>query len=57
MTDMAIGGHLDPKLFLLFLEQNLDEIYAHEFLSQKSSDPSLKQENIVRLRNYIKTLA
>ena len=56
MTDMAIGGHLDPKLFLLFLEKNLDEIYAYDFLSQKNSDPSLKQENIIRLQNYIKTL-
>ncbi|MGL4830504.1 MAG: HD domain-containing phosphohydrolase [Vibrio sp.] len=35
MTKMALTGHIDPKLYLLFLQHNLHQQYAEQFLKEE----------------------
>lgn len=55
MTNMATRGHIDPKLYLLFLEQNLHQVYAEQFLTpeQYQNGSTETQEHIQRLQRYL----
>ncbi|MCK6263694.1 HD domain-containing protein [Vibrio sp. ZSDE26] len=56
MTDMATSGHIDPKLYILFLENQLHEIYADKFLPEKQRDSIEKELHIQKVKEYLKTL-
>lgn len=54
MTHMATTGHIDPKLYLLFLEQEIYSDYAQRFLNQAPSisfDPS---DHIATVKRYLR---
>ena len=54
MTDMAVTGHIDPKLYLLFLEQELDQSYAEQFLSEEQITHYDREAHIYKMKEYIK---
>jgi hypothetical protein len=54
MTFMATSGHLDPKLYLLFLEKEVYLSYAKQFLSEEQADDIDLQDHIKRTKQYIK---
>ncbi|MGF1719562.1 HD domain-containing protein [Vibrio kyushuensis] len=56
MTDMATSGHIDPKLYILFLENNLDQTYADAFLEEKQCDEFDREFQIQQVKEYLKTL-
>ncbi|EKO3734534.1 HD domain-containing protein [Vibrio metschnikovii] len=54
MTTMATSGHIDPKLYLLFLEQHVYLDYAQQFLTNiefTSFDPS---SYITTVKTYLR---
>lgn len=54
MTTMATSGHIDPKLYLLFLEQHVYLDYAQQFLTNielASFDPS---SYITTVKTYLR---
>ncbi|KUI97463.1 HD domain-containing phosphohydrolase [Vibrio sp. MEBiC08052] len=56
MTDMAVNGHLDPRLYLLFLENKLYQRYADTFMEEETMtqiDPNIY---IKRVKQYLKTM-
>ncbi|WED24181.1 metal-dependent phosphohydrolase [Vibrio sp. JC009] len=53
MTHLATSGHLDSKLYLLFLENNIDSIYASKYLNQAEIDNKIRMQHIEKVRNYI----
>ncbi|EGA68804.1 chemotactic transducer-related protein [Vibrio sinaloensis DSM 21326] len=55
MTDMATTGHIDPYLYLLFLDKQLDQEYAALFLSEEQITPFDRQAHIHKVREYLKT--
>ncbi|RQW62680.1 HD domain-containing phosphohydrolase [Vibrio viridaestus] len=54
MTFMATSGHLDPKLYLLFLEKEIYIDYAKEFLDEQQIDNIDKETHIRDTKAYIK---
>ncbi|GHW31870.1 chemotactic transducer-related protein [Vibrio cholerae] len=56
MTDMATSGHIDPKLYLLFLQHNLHQTYAEQFLSVEQYQNSVvdTQEHIQKVLAYLR---
>ncbi|MGM2634419.1 hypothetical protein, partial [Bacillus cereus group sp. Bce040] len=54
MTTMATSGHIDPKLYLLFLEQHVYLDYAQQFLTNielANFDPS---SYITTVKTYLR---
>ncbi|MGY3571244.1 HD domain-containing phosphohydrolase [Vibrio paucivorans] len=56
MTDMATTGHIDPKLYLLFLENGIDQTYADEFLAPEQITPIDREFHLQKVREYLKTI-
>ncbi|PTQ10402.1 metal-dependent phosphohydrolase [Vibrio splendidus] len=56
MTDMATSGHIDPKLYLLFLENKIYDKYAERFLEAKQRCEIEPNEHIDRVKEYIRSL-
>ncbi|PMK02617.1 HD domain-containing phosphohydrolase [Vibrio sp. 10N.261.55.A7] len=56
MTEMATTGHIDPKLYLLFLENQLDQDYADAFLTEKQRDDFDRDAHVQTVKEYLKTL-
>ncbi|MEZ8100803.1 HD domain-containing phosphohydrolase [Vibrio bivalvicida] len=56
MTDMATTGHIDPKLYLIFLEQEIDQKYAKQFLDASQISPIDRDAHIRRVRSFLKSL-
>ncbi len=56
MTKMATSGHIDPKLYLLFLEKELDQKYAELFLSTEQKTMFDRQAHIDKVKQYLKSL-
>ncbi|WP_295891599.1 HD domain-containing phosphohydrolase [uncultured Vibrio sp.] len=56
MTEMATTGHIDPKLYLLFLENQLDQQYANAFLTDKQRDNFDREAQVQSVKEYLKTL-
>ncbi len=54
MTFMATSGHLDPKLYLLFLENKIYHLYAQKFLAQEQLDHIEQSEHIKKTKAFIK---
>ncbi len=54
MTRMATSGHIDPKLYLLFLEQELYQKYADMFLEKFQHSDIDKEEHIKTVKAYMK---
>ncbi|USD35105.1 MULTISPECIES: HD domain-containing phosphohydrolase [Vibrio] len=56
MTHMATSGHIDPKLYLLFLEHEIDQSYAEKFLAPEQIVPVEREEHIQTVKAHLKTL-
>lgn len=56
MTAMATSGHIDPKLYLLFLEQELDLKYAELYLSSEQKTEFDRKTHITKVKSYLKSL-
>jgi HD-GYP domain-containing protein (c-di-GMP phosphodiesterase class II) len=54
MTKMATSGHIDPKLYLLFLEQDVYQKYADMFLEKFQHSDIDKEEHIKTVKAYMK---
>lgn len=55
MTEMATTGHIDPKLYLIFLEHEIDQSYAKRFLPEDQQSEIDRADHIKRVRSYIKS--
>ncbi|PWI32448.1 metal-dependent phosphohydrolase [Vibrio albus] len=55
MTDMATSGHIDPELYLLFLEHEIDKDYAKQFLckEQQSVNEDERDSYIRKVKNHL----
>ncbi|RSD31507.1 HD domain-containing phosphohydrolase [Vibrio pectenicida] len=56
MTHMATSGHIDPKLYLLFLEHEIDQKYAEMFLDSSQIVPVAREDYIKAVKDHLKTL-
>ncbi len=54
MTKMATSGHIDPKLYLLFLEHEVYQKYAQAFLEKFQHSDIDKGEHIKTVKAYMK---
>ena len=54
MTHMATSGHIDPKLYLIFLEQEVDQDYAEMFLDPEQMSEIDREGHIHKVKEYIK---
>lgn len=54
MTNMATSGHIDPKLYLLFLQHELDKEYAKLFLHDDQITDFDRDAHIYRVKEYLK---
>lgn len=54
MTFMATSGHLDPKLYLLFLEKKIYQCYANKFLAAEQIDHIDQSEYIKKTKAFIR---
>ncbi|KJY83887.1 metal-dependent phosphohydrolase [Vibrio galatheae] len=55
MTNMATTGHIDPKLYLIFLEQSIDQEYASQFLDESQKTGFDRQTHIKKVKDFIKS--
>lgn len=55
MTQMATTGHIDPKLYLLFLERDIFLHYARMFLKHEQLESFDKTEYVKTIKQYIKS--
>ena len=55
MTHMATSGHIDPKLYLLFLEHEVDQDYAQMFLAPEQIVPVERENYIQTVKAHLKT--
>ncbi|WP_152431780.1 HD domain-containing phosphohydrolase [Vibrio aquimaris] len=55
MTHMATSGHIDPKLYLLFLEHEIDQDYAKMFLDAEQIVPIDRDSYIQTVKTHLKT--
>lgn len=55
MTDMATTGHIDPKLYIIFLKHHIDQQYAELFLEPEQFNDIDRKAHIKRVRAYIKS--
>jgi HD-GYP domain-containing protein (c-di-GMP phosphodiesterase class II) len=53
MTDMATSGHIDPKLYLLFLEKTIDSVYGYDFLNHDENLDAERAYHLQRVRDFI----
>lgn len=53
MTKMATSGHIDPKLYILFLEKEIDKTYAKMFLSADQITEVDRESHIQSVKAYI----
>ncbi|MBF4282252.1 HD domain-containing protein [Vibrio anguillarum] len=54
MTTMATTGHIDPKLYLLFLEKEIYQDYADRFLHSDQHSPIDKEAQIKKVKMSLK---
>ncbi|MFM2587027.1 HD domain-containing phosphohydrolase [Vibrio sp. TBV020] len=55
MTDMATSGHIDPKLYLLFLENRIDKQYANLFLAKEQICKVDREAHIRKVKTFLKS--
>ncbi|NOH95674.1 HD domain-containing phosphohydrolase [Vibrio sp. 99-70-13A1] len=56
MTNMATTGHIDPKLYVLFLEHGIDQRYAEHFLDESQHSDVDRFAHIQKVKEYIRLL-
>lgn len=56
MTHMATTGHIDPKLYLLFLIHKVDQKYATAFVDRKQWSEIDREMHIEKVKTYMKQL-
>ncbi|MDN3611872.1 HD domain-containing phosphohydrolase [Vibrio ostreicida] len=54
MTNMATSGHIDPNLYLLFLDNELDQRYADLFLDENQIVPVERHHYIQSVKAHLK---
>ncbi|MDA0118832.1 HD domain-containing phosphohydrolase [Vibrio sp. T11.5] len=54
MTHMATSGHIDPKLYLLFLEYEIDQKYAEMFLTPQQIVPVERETHIQTIKEHLR---
>ena len=54
MTDMATSGHIDPKLYMLFLQNKIDQQYAQLYLAAAQYVTVDREAHIQRVKNYLR---
>jgi len=54
MTNMATSGHIDPKIYLLFLIQKVDQKYASAFVNRSQLSEIDRESHIERVKNYMR---
>ncbi|ELL9330968.1 hypothetical protein RX455_002736 [Vibrio fluvialis] len=54
MTSMATSGHIDPKLYVLFLEKGIHNDYAARFLDEEQRNDVDVAEHIKTVKAYMK---
>lgn len=54
MTQMATSGHIDPKLYVLFLESGVYARYAQRFLDKKQCDQVDVEQQVKTVKAYMK---
>ncbi len=54
MTDMATSGHIDPKLYLLFLQNKIDQQYAQLYLCASQYVSVDRDTHIQRVKDYLR---
>ncbi|RTZ17217.1 metal-dependent phosphohydrolase [Vibrio aquaticus] len=55
MTEMATSGHIDPKLYLLFLQSELDQEYAKMFLASAQIIDFDREAHIRKVKTFLKS--
>ncbi|MGF1843777.1 HD domain-containing protein [Vibrio clamense] len=55
MTEMATSGHIDPKLYVIFLEQEIDQQYADDFLDPKQHSKVDREHHLKLVKEYIRS--
>ncbi|EEX93873.1 adenylate cyclase [Vibrio orientalis CIP 102891 = ATCC 33934] len=55
MTEMATSGHIDPKLYLLFLENKIDKQYATLFLAEDQICEINRDDHIRKVKTFLKS--
>jgi hypothetical protein len=56
MTNMAINSQLSPRLYLLFLKNDIDLIYVHQFAAETDHISVEKAIHISTVKQYLRTL-
>ncbi|MFB9135823.1 HD domain-containing phosphohydrolase [Vibrio olivae] len=54
MTHMATSGHIDPKLYLLFLQTKIDQSYGQIYLTAEQYTSIDRDAHIQRVKAYIR---
>ncbi|ELP5726996.1 metal-dependent phosphohydrolase [Vibrio vulnificus] len=54
MTNMATSGHIDPKLYLLFLIHKIDQKYANAFVDRKQWSEIDRETHIQKVKTYMR---
>nr|WP_158118428.1 HD domain-containing phosphohydrolase [Vibrio cidicii] len=54
MTNMATSGHIDPKIYLLFLLREVDQKYAKTFVNPKQFSEVDRKTHIERVKHYLR---
>lgn len=54
MTKMATTGHIDAKLYLIFLEKEIDQTYAKQFLSLDQQVEFDRAVHIKRVKTFLR---
>lgn len=57
MTSMATSGHIDPQLYLLFLEHEVDQYYANHYLPASQHSEFDRKGHIQKVKAYLSELA
>ncbi len=53
MTHLATSGHIDPKLYLLFLNKTIDKVYGDSFLNKEQHFNIEREAHIKKVKAYI----
>ncbi len=54
MTTMATSGHIDPKLYLIFLVKQVDQTYANAFIADNQRDDIDRDAHIRSVKAHLR---
>lgn len=53
MTQLATSGHIDPKLYLLFLKKTIDKVYSDDYMEKQQDFSEERNNHINKIQSYI----